>query len=111
NKLVIFDISNTYFEGVKSGSKLADFGRSKEKRTDCRLVVFTGVINAAGFIRHSRIYEGNKADSGTLEDMLNDLKRNFPLFRFNSFFISLYWQRLWFIIAPKKCYLQISGQL
>src|SRR5690625_174552 len=76
NKLVIFDISNTYFEGVKSGSKLADFGRSKEKRTDCRLVVFTGVINAAGFIRHSRIYEGNKADSGTLEDMLNDLKEH-----------------------------------
>ena len=73
DKLVIFDISNTYFETRKSSSKLARHGRSKEKRSDCPLVVFTGVINAEGFIRHSRIYEGNTADSTTLDDMLSDL--------------------------------------
>jgi len=73
DKLVIFDISNTYFETRKSGSRLARHGRSKEKRSDCPLVVFTGVINAEGFIRHSRIYEGNTADSTTLDDMLSDL--------------------------------------
>jgi len=74
DRLVIFDISNTYFETKKQGSKLARHGRSKEKRSDCPLVVFTGVINAQGFIRHSRIYEGNRADTATLEDMLADLK-------------------------------------
>jgi len=42
-------------------SELAQFGRSKEKRKDRRLVVFSGVINSEGFIRHSRIYEGNNA--------------------------------------------------
>jgi len=73
DRLVIFDISNTYFETRKSASRLARHGRSKEKRTDCPLVVFTGVINAEGFIRHSRIYEGNTADSTTLDDMLSDL--------------------------------------
>ena len=26
---------------------------------------FTGVIDAKGFIRHSRTYEGNKADTAT----------------------------------------------
>ena len=76
DRLVIFDISNTYFETQKQGSKLARYGRSKEKRSDCPLVVFTGVINAEGFIRHSRIYEGNKADTATLEDMLADLKEH-----------------------------------
>ncbi len=76
DKLFIFDISNTYFEGAKRKSKLAHFGRSKEKRNDCKLVVFTGVINAAGFIRHSRIYEGNKTDSQTLADMLADLEKH-----------------------------------
>lgn len=76
DRLVIFDISNTYFETRKTGSKLARHGRSKEKRSDCPLVVFTGVINAEGFIRHSRIYEGNKADTATLEDMLADLQRH-----------------------------------
>lgn len=78
DRLVIFDISNTYFETKKQGSKLAKHGRSKEKRNDCPQVVFTGVINAEGFIRDSRIYEGNKADTTTLEQMLCDLQRNTP---------------------------------
>lgn len=78
DRLVIFDISNTYFETRKQGSKLAKHGRSKEKRNDCPQVVFTGVINAEGFIRHSRIYEGNKADTETLEDMLSDLEQHTP---------------------------------
>jgi transposase len=76
DKLVIFDISNTYFETRKAGSKLAKHGRSKEKRNDCPLVVFTGVINAEGFIRHSRIYEGNMPDTETLEDMIADLSKH-----------------------------------
>lgn len=74
DKLVIFDISNTYFETRKASSSLAKYGRSKEKRSDCPLVVFTGVINAEGFIRHSRIYEGNMSDTATLSDMITDLK-------------------------------------
>lgn len=78
DRLVIFDISNTYFETRKPNSELAKHGRSKEKRSDCPLVVFTGVINAEGFIRHSRIYAGNKADSTTLEDMLLDLQAHAP---------------------------------
>ena len=75
DKIVIFDISNTFFETGKTQSKLAKYGKSKENRYDCPLVVFTGVINAEGFIRHSRIYEGNKVDSTTLEDMIEDMKR------------------------------------
>ena len=76
DNLVIFDISNTYFETRKAGSQLAKYGRSKEKRSDCPLVVFTGVINAQGFIRHSKIYEGNQADSTTLSDMIKDLENH-----------------------------------
>lgn len=78
DKLVIFDISNTYFETRKANSKLAKYGRSKEKRSDCPLVVFTGVINPQGFIRHSRIYQGNTADTATLEDMIKDLSSHSP---------------------------------
>jgi transposase len=75
DKLVIFDISNTYFEARKAKSKIAKHGgNSKEKRNDCPLVVFTGVINSQGFIRHSRIYEGNKSDLKTLPDMIDDLE-------------------------------------
>lgn len=76
NKLVIFDLSNTYFESRKDHSCLAQYGRSKEKRHDCKQVVFSGVVNAEGFIRHSRIYEGNTPDTGTMGDMLDDLEKN-----------------------------------
>ncbi|MCH8048853.1 transposase [Patescibacteria group bacterium] len=76
DKLVIFDLSNTYFETRKDNSELAQYGRSKEKRKDCKLVVFCGVINAEGFIRHSRRYERNKPDVATLSDMLKDLERH-----------------------------------
>src|SRR5699024_64406 len=75
DKIVIYDISNAYFESRKVNSKLAAYGRSKEKRYDCPIVVFTGVINAEGFIRHSRIYEGNKTDQSTLSDMISDLEQ------------------------------------
>ncbi len=74
DSIVIYDLSNTHFEGRKENSKIAKFGRNKQKRNDCKQVVFTGVINSAGFIRHSRIYEGNKADIATVEDMINDLE-------------------------------------
>ena len=74
DSIVIYDLSNTHFEGRKENSKIAKYGRNKQKRNDCKQVVFTGVINSAGFIRHSRVYEGNKADIATVEDMINDLE-------------------------------------
>ena len=77
DKLVIFDLSNTYFETAKRDSHLARYGKSKEKRNDCPLVVFTAVINAEGFIRHSHIYEGNKSDPQSLEEMIADLEKTY----------------------------------
>ena len=74
DSIVIYDLSNTHFEGRKEDSKIAKFGKNKQKRNDCKQVVFTGIINSAGFIRHSRIYEGNKADTSTIEDMISDLE-------------------------------------
>lgn len=75
DSIIIFDISNTYFESRKDESQIATHGCSKEKRYDCPIVVFTGVINVHGFIRHSRIYEGNKPDKATLSDMIADLEQ------------------------------------
>lgn len=74
DSIVIYDLSNTHFEGRKENSKIAKYGRNKQKRNDCKQVVFTGIINSSGFIRHSRIYEGNKADITTIEDMITDLE-------------------------------------
>ena len=74
DKIILYDLTNTYFEGRKQGSKLAKFGRSKEKRSDAKLVVLGLVINPEGFIKYSSILEGNMADCKTLEGMIRKLR-------------------------------------
>jgi hypothetical protein len=54
-------------------SDIARRGRSKEKRSDCPLIVLALVVNVEGFIKYSAIYEGNKADCTTLGAMLEKI--------------------------------------
>lgn len=77
NKIVIFDLTNTYFEGMMQGSEKAAFGRSKEKRSDCRLVSISLAIDSLGFVRHSQIWEGNISEPKTLGDVLNNMESYF----------------------------------
>jgi hypothetical protein len=76
DKIILYDLTNTYFEGQMKNSKLAKFGRSKEKRKDARLVVLAVVINREGFLKYSNIFEGNMADSKTLETIVTALSQN-----------------------------------
>jgi transposase len=54
-----------------TGSKLAKFGRSKEKRNDARIVVLAVVINREGFLKYSNVFEGNMADCKTLGSVID----------------------------------------
>ena len=54
-------------------SKIAKFGRSKEKRSDCRIVVLAAVVNAEGMLVRTRIFEGNRGDSTTLQEIVESL--------------------------------------
>ena len=74
DRIMLYDLTNTYFEGRKLGSKLAQFGRSKEKRNDAKLVVLALVANPEGFIKYSSILEGNMSDPKSLEKMINKLR-------------------------------------
>jgi hypothetical protein len=74
DKIILYDLTNSYFEGEKRGSRLARFGRSKEKRSDAKLVVLALVINPYGFIKYSSILQGNVSDPSTLEAMIKDLR-------------------------------------
>ncbi len=74
DKIMIYDLTNTYFEGRKASSQLAKFGKSKEKRSDAKLVVHALVVNPYGFIKYSSIFEGSMSDSKTLEQMVNNLR-------------------------------------
>jgi transposase len=71
NRIVLFDLTNFYFESRKENSRKAKFGRSKEKRSDCKLLMLALCINTDGFIRYSSILEGNTADPKSLPDMID----------------------------------------
>jgi len=75
DRIIFYDLTNTYFEGRKEGSKIAAYGRSKEKRSDAKIVSMAAVINAEGFLKYSKIYQGNIAGSATLETTINDLSQ------------------------------------
>jgi hypothetical protein len=74
DRIMLYDLTNTYFEGRKKGSALAKFGRSKEKRSDAKLVVLALVVNPEGFIKYSAILQGNISDPATLESMIENLR-------------------------------------
>ncbi len=74
DKIMLYDLTNTYFEGRKIDSKLAKFGRSKEKRSDAKLVVLALVVNPEGFIKYSSVLNGNMADAKTLEGTIENLR-------------------------------------
>lgn len=74
DKIVLYDLTNTYFEGEKRKSKLAKFGRSKEKRSDAKLIVLALVINTEGFIKYSNVFEGNTSDNTTLPRIIEKLR-------------------------------------
>ena len=72
-KILLLDITNTYMEGRMAGSGLCFFGRSKEKRSDCKLVVLAAVVNTEGLIVRTMIYEGNRQDVTTLQEVVGTL--------------------------------------
>ena len=71
--ITLYDLTNTYFEGTAAGNKKAARGRSKEKRSDCPLVTLGMVLDSSGFVRRSKMFAGNAAEAGTLQDMLKGL--------------------------------------
>lgn len=73
DKVILYDLTNTYFEGRMINSRMAKFGRSKEKRSDAKLIVLALIVNQQGFLKYSDIFEGNTADSTTLESVINTL--------------------------------------
>jgi transposase len=74
DKIILYDLTNTYFEGEKRNSKMAKFGRSKEKRNDAKLIVLAMVVNPEGFLKYSNIFDGNTTDSSTLSLIVEKLR-------------------------------------
>lgn len=73
DKIILYDLTNTYFEGRMKDSRIAKFGRSKEKRGDAKLIVLAVIVNTEGFLKYSDIFEGNTSDCSTLQTVIAKL--------------------------------------
>ena len=72
-KVILYDLTNTFFEGSGKYNDKARFGVSKEKRSDCPLVTLGMVVDADGFPKRTEVFDGNVSEPGTLEGILASL--------------------------------------
>jgi len=76
SKILLYDLTNTYFEGRSLKSKKTKRSRkSKEKRTDCPLITLGLLTDTEGFLQHTEIFEGNVSEPGTLEIIINEFEK------------------------------------
>ena len=83
--IVLYDLTNTYFAGKAGSYPKAKRDRSKQKRSDRPLVTLGLVLDEKGFVKGSRIFEGNVSEPSTLLDMVRAIheqtkKESPPLF-------------------------------
>lgn len=70
-RVLLYDLTNTFFEGSGKYNAKAHFGLSKEKRSDCPLVTLGLLLDADGFPKKSEVFEGNVSEAATLEKILS----------------------------------------
>lgn len=74
--LILYDLTNTYLEGSGADNEKAQFGISKEKRNDCRLITLGLVVDEQGFPKKSRSFKGNQSEPQSLKEMILTLAQD-----------------------------------
>jgi len=83
-KIVLYDLTNTFYEGEGKNSKLLKRGHSKEKRSDCKIVTLAMAVDENGFPKYSKVYSGNVSEPETLKEILNDISKDKKLTLFGD---------------------------
>jgi hypothetical protein len=71
--ITLYDLTNTYFEGDAKDITKAARGRSKEKRSDAKIVTLAVILDSSGFVKRSTIFKGNISEPSTLKEMIDGL--------------------------------------
>jgi transposase len=71
--IILYDLTNTFFEGSGTYNPKARYAGSKEKRSDCPLVTLGLVLDMNGFPKNSQVFEGNISEPKTLQTMIRSL--------------------------------------
>ncbi len=72
--IVLYDLTNTYFEGQCSRNPSAAYGRSKEKRSDCNLATMGLIVDGDGFAKYSKLYPGNQYEAHTFQEIISEME-------------------------------------
>ena len=73
---MLYDLTNTHFEGVCGENPKARRGRNKQKRNDCLQVAIGMAFDEQGNALAHEVFEGSISDSKTLFQMLEKLDGN-----------------------------------
>jgi transposase len=73
NKLILYDLTNTHFEGQMKLCPKAKHGHNKQKRYDCRQITLGLLADQDGFVKSSKYYEGNIGEPSTFADVVSAL--------------------------------------
>ena len=71
--VLLYDLTNTHFEGLCDGNPKAKRGANKQKRNDCAQIVVGMVFDQHGFEMAHKVFEGNRNDGKSLVEMIADL--------------------------------------
>jgi transposase len=71
----LYDLTSTYFEGQCLKNPKAQRGYSRDNRPDCKQVVVGLVLNRDGFPKAHEVFEGNRQDRASLEEILSLLEK------------------------------------
>jgi transposase len=71
--VLLYDLTNTHFEGVCANNPKARRGANKQKRNDCAQIVVGMVFDQYGFEITHKVFEGNRNDGKSLVEMIAEL--------------------------------------
>jgi hypothetical protein len=74
-KIILYDLTNTFLAGTGAGSNLARYGHAKQKRDDAPLLTLALVLDEDGFPKASRVLAGNASEPASLKQFLDDYKQ------------------------------------
>ena len=77
--LVLYDITSTYFEGA-GPAKFAKHGYSRDGKPR-NVQVIVGVVMVAGWPIAHHVWEGNRLDHTTVQEVVEDLRKRFDFGR------------------------------
>jgi len=72
--ILLYDLTNSHFEGNSLKNPKAKRGKNKQKRNDCPQIVVGMVFNRDGFSIAHKVFEGSKNDSKSLPEMIAELQ-------------------------------------